>query len=144
MPAVSRTIQIAASPRTVWELLSSQEGLQAWLEPGMKIDMKVGGQYRFHVPEFDEYISGYVMEMEPEKRLVLSWYEEGSDWKFALRLSFTLDAVEGGTLVTHQYDGFAGLGKANWMGTMNAYDRGMDAHQILANLKKAVETRNVA
>ncbi len=141
VPAVHRTIQIDARPRTVWELMSTQESLRNWFQRDIEIEMRVGGQFRFPVPEFDMHISGYVLEMEPEKSLVLSWFEEGGDWKFPIRSNFTLEAVSGGTLVTHRYDGFAGIGKTAWDRTLDNYNRGADRHQLLAKLKEAAEGR---
>ena len=60
VPAVHRTIQIDAGPRTVWEIMSTQESLRAWFQRDLEIEMKAGGQFRFPVPEFDMHIMGQV------------------------------------------------------------------------------------
>lgn len=144
MPIIRRSVEIKASPRTVWSLLATQEGLRQWLAPNLEIEMQVGGAHRHYMPEFDAWLVGTVLEIEPEKALVLSWMEKDSDWVHPIRLSFTLEEIPGGTRVTQQYDGFAGIGKPTWDRTYQAYQRGVEAHQLLEGLKRAVEAPHVA
>jgi uncharacterized protein YndB with AHSA1/START domain len=139
MPAVERSIEIQASPATVWSFFATQEGLRAWWGAEIEIDMTVGGKHRHYVPEVNQWISGYVLEIVPAKQLILSWFEEDCDWVFPTRLVFTLEAIPGGTRVTHRYDGFAGIGKHTWERTMQAYDRGIDLHNMLGALKAVAE-----
>lgn len=138
MPEVLRSVEIKASPKTVWSLLASQEGLRQWLHANLEIDMREGGAHR-HVHRDDTVISGYVLEIVPEQRLVISWFEEGGDWRFPIRLVFTLEAIPDGTRVTQCFDSFAGIGKPTWDRTQQAYSRGTDEHQTLARLKAAAE-----
>lgn len=144
MPNVTRSIEIQASPETVWSLMSTVEGLRQWWEPKVEIDLQVGGTYRFHVEEADTWISGYVLEMIPGVSLSLSWLEEGGDWQFPIRLTFTLEAIPGGTRVTKQFDGFAGIGKATWARTRDAYQIGSEQHKLLEVLKQVVEAHHAA
>ena len=69
---VERTLVIAASPETVWELLVDPEkaerwmGMQCWSEP------RQGGAYRVEV--IPGYIaSGEFIEVDPPRRLVHTW-----------------------------------------------------------------------
>jgi uncharacterized protein YndB with AHSA1/START domain len=98
-----------------------------------------GGRDRHFVPKANQWISGYVLEIVPEQQLILSWLEEDCDWVFPTRLVLTLEAIPGGTRVTHRYDGFAGIGKPMWQRTMEAYKKGIDAHSLLAGLKAQAE-----
>src|SRR5690606_31956928 len=82
--------------------------------------------------------SGVVLELDPERRLVLSWLEEDTGWIHPARLLFTLDPVDGGTRVTLQHDGFAGIGTVDWQGTKNSYEKGADAHALLPKLAELV------
>lgn len=141
MPFVERSIEIQASPSVVWELLSTQEGLRSWWAENVEIEMKVGGKHRHFMAEANQWLSGYVLEIIPEKMLMLSWFEEDTDWLFPTRLTFTLEEIPGGTRVTHRYDGFAGIGKPTWERTMEAYNRGIDQHGLLAGLKALAEGR---
>jgi uncharacterized protein YndB with AHSA1/START domain len=84
-------------------------------------------------------ISGVVLELVPEGELVLSWLEEGGAWAHPARLVVRLTPVAGGTEVSLVHDGFAGIGKAGWEGTLSAYERGADRHQILQALAALVE-----
>lgn len=139
MPAVERSIEIQASSATVWSFFTTQEGLRTWWGAEIDIDMTVGGKHRHYVPEANQWISGYVLEIVPEKQLILSWFEEDCDWVFPTRLVFTLEAIPGGTRVTHRFDGFAGIGKPTWERTMQAYNRGIDLHNMLGTLKTVAE-----
>jgi uncharacterized protein YndB with AHSA1/START domain len=138
MPEVVRTIEIPAPPSTVWRWLSTQEGLRHWLSPDVEIDLQVGGAYRMPGGDGSTWISGVVLELVPEGRLVLSWLEEEAGWLHPGRLVVTLDPITTGTRVGLIHDGFAGIGKPGWAGTAEAYERGADKHQVLQRLADAV------
>lgn len=139
MPEVIRTIEIAAPPRALWRWFATQEALRHWWgAPDLKIDLTVGGAFSLTGPDGETPDSGYVLELDPERRLVLSWFEEGSGWVHPARLLFVLEPIDGGTRVTLQHDGFAGIGTANWQNTKNAYERGADAHALLPKLAALV------
>ena len=75
MPQVTRSIDIPAPPSTVWRCLATQEALRLWISPNIEIDVRVGGAYRFLGPDDQTWVSGTVLELEPEKCLILSWLE---------------------------------------------------------------------
>ncbi len=134
MPEVIRTVEIAAPPSIVWRWFESQDGLREWWgTPDLEIDLTVGGAFSLTCPD-DARASGYVLELDPERRLVLSWLEEDSGWVHPARLLFTLEPADRGTRVTLQHDGFAGIGTASWQDTKNAYEHGADAHALLPRL----------
>jgi len=138
MPEVARLIEIPAPPSSVWRLLSSQDGLRRWLSPEIAIDLRLGGSYRMPGGDGSTWISGVVLEIVPEGRLVLSWLEEENDWVHPGRLVISLRPVPSGTRVTLVHDGFAGIGKPGWASTVEAYERGADKHQVLRRLAAAV------
>jgi len=138
MPQVVRSIEIKAPPSTVWRWLATQEALRRWISPNIEIDLTLGGAYRFLGPDEETWVSGRVLELTPEGALVLSWMEEGHDWEHPARLVITLAAVPAGTRVTLIHDGFAGIGKSGWRGTVEGYERGADRHQILEKLAELV------
>lgn len=141
MPEVVRSIEIAAPPSRVWTWLSTQEGLRGWLAPDVEIDLRVGGDYRMLGADGQTRISGTVLELVPEGRLVLSWLEEDAGWSHPARLVVTLEATASGTRVGLVHDGFAGIGTTGWEGTLEAYERGADKHQVLQQLAELVATR---
>jgi len=109
MQYVVRSIDIQAAPSTVWRWLATQEGLRRWISPNIEIDVRVGGAYRFLGPDNETWISGRVLELVPEKSLILSWLEEGSGWIHPARLVITLAATVGGTRATIIHDGLREL-----------------------------------
>lgn len=139
MPEVIRTIEIAAPPSALWKWFASQEAIRQWWgTPDLEIDLTVGGAFSLTGPDGQTRDSGHVLELDPERRLVLSWFEENSGWVHPARLLFTLEPTDVGTRITLQHDGFAGIGTANWQGTKNAYERGADAHALLPELAALV------
>ncbi|WP_432834714.1 SRPBCC family protein [Dactylosporangium sp. CA-092794] len=143
MPEVVRFIEIPAPPSSVWRWLSTQDGLRRWLAPNVEIDLRVGGAYRMRSGDEATWVSGTVLELVPEGRLVLSWLEEGSGWVHPGRLVITLEPIASGTRVGLVHDGFAGIGTPTWARTLEAYERGTDKHQVLQRLADAVATGGV-
>ena len=140
MPQVIRSIEIHAPPSAVWRWLATQEALRHWISSNIEIDMRVGGSYRFVGPDQKTWVSGHVLELEPEKSLILSWLEEGSGWVNPARLVLALDSIATGTRVTLIHDGFEGIGLSDWPETVADYERGADLHKILDRLADLVRT----
>jgi uncharacterized protein YndB with AHSA1/START domain len=138
MPQVVRSIEIEAPPSAVWRWLATQEALRRWISPNIAIELKVGGAYRFLGPDDATWVSGVVLELVPEGELVLSWMEEDRGWLHPGRLVIRLAPTETGTRVTLAHDGFAGIGKPGWPGTVQGYERGADQHRILEKLAELV------
>jgi len=138
MPQVIRSIEIQARPSAVWRWLATQEALRRWISPNIDIDLRVGGAYRFLGPDDKTWVSGTVLELEPERNLVLSWLEEGSGWVNPARLVITLAPIAAGTRVTLIHDGFEGIGRSDWIETVQDYERGADLHRVLDHLADLV------
>lgn len=135
MPEVIRTLEIASPPGTLWKWFASQEALRQWWDaPDLEIDLTVGGTFSLTGPDGETSVRGYVLELDPEQRLVLSWFEDDNGWIHPARLLFTLEPTNAGTRVTLQHDGFAGIGKATWQSTTSGYEKGVDAHALLTKL----------
>lgn len=140
MPDISRSLEISAPPSTVWQWFTTQEMLRQWLRPDIVIDLVVGGDYRMLGVD-GTTISGVVLELVPEKRLVLSWLEEDAGWKHPARLVVELEPTSDGTLATLTHDGFAGIGIARWRDIAAGYERGIGEHHVLEALAAAVSVR---
>jgi uncharacterized protein YndB with AHSA1/START domain len=114
--------------------MATPDALRRWLSPSLEIDLRVGGAYRLRGPDEKTWISGTVLELVPEDRLILSWLEEDRNWVHPARLVIALAPTPNGTSVSLCHDGFAGIGKPNWPDTLRAYERGADRHRILERL----------
>jgi hypothetical protein len=91
----------------------------------------------------ETWISGQVLELVPEGKLILSWLEEGAGWAHPGRLVIELAAAAVGTRVTLTHDGCAGIGTPTWRRTADAYRRGVSEHPVLDDLAAAVATGDV-
>ena len=140
MPQVIRSIEIQAAPRKVWRWFASQEALRRWISSNIQIDLRVGGGYRFLGPDDQTWISGTVLDLVPEEKLILSWLEEASGWQHPARLVITLAPIPAGTRVSLVHDGFEGIGRPDWPDTLQDYERGADAHRVLDHLADLVST----
>ncbi|BCJ27657.1 SRPBCC family protein [Actinocatenispora sera] len=143
MPEYATTIEIAAPPSRVWQWFASQQALRRWLSPTLEIDLQVAGRYRMLGGDGETWISGQVLELVPEGKLILSWLEEGAGWVHPGRLVIELTATAGGTRVTLTHDGFAGIGTPTWRRTADTYQRGVAEHPVLDHLAAAVATGDV-
>jgi uncharacterized protein YndB with AHSA1/START domain len=138
MQQVIRSIEIPAPPSKVWRWLATQEGLRLWISSNLEIDVRVGGAYRFLGPDDMTWVSGSVLELEPERSLILSWLEEGHGWANPARLVVRLAPIAAGTHVTLIHDGFEGIGRLDWPEAVADYERGSDQHRILDRLADLV------
>jgi len=138
MRQVIRSIEIQAAPGKVWRWFATQEGLRGWISSNLQIDLRVGGRYRFLGPDDKTWVSGVVLELVPEKKLILSWLEEGSGWVHPARLVVTLAPSAAGTQVTLIHDGFENIGRSDWPETLQDYERGADLHRVLDHLADLV------
>src|SRR5262249_27692135 len=118
MQQVIRSTEIHVPPSNVWRWMATQEGLRQWISSDIEIELRVGGTYRFLGPDHKTWISGIVLELVPEKSLILSWLEEDSGWNNPARLVITLAPTATGTLVNVIHDGFEGIGLPDWAETV--------------------------
>ena len=111
-------VEIAAPPERVFRALTTEELTKWWgadelyRTTAFVMDLRPGGRWRtdgvgkngpFHV-------EGEVVEVDPPRRLVHTWKPA---WDTAATLvSYTLDAIPGGTRVTLRHSGFGGRADA--------------------------------
>ncbi len=97
--------RIAASPDTVFDLLSTPEGIAQWWGPDdgpvlrAEFDARVGGRFRlrFRMRNGSEHeCHGEVLELVRPTRLVTSWNWLENDGEAASRIEIALAAVGGG------------------------------------------------
>jgi uncharacterized protein YndB with AHSA1/START domain len=73
---VEREIEFEASPAEVWEALTEPERLEEWFATEVELDPRPGGTGVFRWGDGDER-HAVVREVDPERRLVLDWDDEG-------------------------------------------------------------------
>ena len=71
-----KRISVAASPATVFALLTEPDRLRRWQSVVSAVDLNVGGDYR-HLVVPGAVARGEFTEIEPERRLVYTWGWEG-------------------------------------------------------------------
>ncbi len=99
MSDYTTTIQIDAPPAIVFARLVTSEGMVEWMGQRAELDATPGGL--FSVDINGEQIRGTFLEVEPPRRVVVTWGVVGNGEHPAAssRVEFTLTACEGGTRV---------------------------------------------
>ena len=75
---------LSAPPERVYAAWGDAAGLRAWMAPGfargatVDVDFRVGGSFRIvmHGAEGDRAHHGEYLELEPPKRIVMTWVSE--------------------------------------------------------------------
>ena len=75
---VHRQTRIDAAPSTVFEFLTDPAMMVRWMGTEAVLDPRPGGDYRVNISG-QERVSGKVIEIVPDRRLVFTWgWEEGA------------------------------------------------------------------
>jgi uncharacterized protein YndB with AHSA1/START domain len=113
--AVERELEIAASPETVWALLTDPREATRWMGRAAEFDLRPGGRYRVEVIP-DNVASGEFVEIEPLQRLVYTWgWERGSASSVppgSTTIEFELVASGEGTLLRFRHSDLPGAESA--------------------------------
>jgi len=73
-PLVDLTREIAASPETVWSILTNPESFSAWMDGIVTFEPAVGSPFRAEFPNFHTVISGEVVSLDNEElHLGMTW-----------------------------------------------------------------------
>lgn len=93
------SIDIDASPETVFAYLTTNEGMTAWMGRHADLQPRPGG--RFAVDIAGHPVRGEFLHVEPPTRVVVSWGFAGSDDlpAGASTVEFVLTRITGGTRV---------------------------------------------
>lgn len=93
------SIDIEASPETVFEYLTTSAGMTAWMGQYAELDPTPGG--RFAVDIAGHPVRGEYLRVEYPRRVVFSWGLAGSEAlpAGASTVEFTLTPIDGGTRV---------------------------------------------
>ena len=92
-------IDIAAPPETVFDYLTTNEGMTAWMGQYADLDPTPGGRFAVDIAGYP--VRGEYLVVEPFQRVVVSWGFAGSEELPAgtSRVEFILTPITGGTRV---------------------------------------------
>lgn len=107
--SVVREIEIAASPETVWGLLTDQNEATRWMGRSAEFDLRAGGTYRVEVIP-GHTARGEFVEIDPPHRLVYTWGWETGGSKDSVppgssTIEFELEPKGAGTLLHFRHAG---------------------------------------
>ena len=125
-----KTIFLKASPERVWAFLTEAEKLASWFNPA-EDDLRAGEDFALlapgAAPGSDPVCWGNVSVMEPPRRLVYSFTVRPLKGAMTT-VSWTLEAVAGGTRLTLVHEGIAEAAGAAAGDLLAALDAGWDEH----------------
>lgn len=111
------SVEIAVPPERVFKALTdSEDVLRWWGRPDFNritawhSDTRVGGKWTATgkgITGNDFEMHGEYLHVEPPHKLVLTW-NPSWDAPFTTQVTYNLEAIEGGTLLTLRHEGFAG------------------------------------
>jgi uncharacterized protein YndB with AHSA1/START domain len=110
------TVQMAASPERVFRALSDpRELMEWWGSPDSyrahrwDSDFRVGGAWRVEGKSVDGRpysVGGRFLEIDPPRKLVQTWLPDWDKATPETTITYTLDAIPGGTRLTMRHEGF--------------------------------------
>ncbi|GAB3808618.1 SRPBCC family protein [Humibacter antri] len=105
MTVFRTSIDIAAEPEAVFEYLVTNDGMTAWMGQHASLVPQPGGRFEVDVAGYP--VRGRYLEVDPPKRVVVSWGFAGSDDlpPGASRVTFELTPTREGTRVDLEHSG---------------------------------------
>jgi uncharacterized protein YndB with AHSA1/START domain len=97
MAEFTTSVEIAAPPEVVFAHLVTPEGMLAWMGQHAELDPSPGGTFAVDVDGTP--VRGQYLEVDPPRRVVVSWGVPGHDDlpPGSSQVTFTLTAVDAGT-----------------------------------------------
>ena len=92
-------VDIDAAPESVWQALTTDDGLANWIGAGSSIGTSPGDELDVHDVVTGQRKRGYLDEVTPLKRLGYTWWPETAP-EHSTRVAISLEPCETGTRVT--------------------------------------------
>jgi uncharacterized protein YndB with AHSA1/START domain len=109
---IERSIHIPIDIETVWEALTSADGISNWFGDQAEIDLRPGGEARFGWTEYGSSSHAVVVDVDRPSRFSYRWTAgdaERADVGPSTLVEFTMIERNGGTDVSVRESGFASL-----------------------------------
>lgn len=104
--SIRRSIQVGASPRTVFDAFRTSEAMSTWYMDGTTVDFRVGGSVVFEGPEGN--VRATFADLAEDERVVLEYH---APWWGVVTWEFS--ATPKGTRVSLTHEGFEG--REEWL-----------------------------
>ena len=103
-----QTVVVPLDLDQTFALITQPERLRRWQTVAARVDLRVGGEYRWTVTP-GHHAAGTFTEIEPGKRIAFTWgWEQNKDMaESGSVVTLTLDPVDGGTSVRLTHAGLA-------------------------------------
>jgi uncharacterized protein YndB with AHSA1/START domain len=145
-------IYIKATPQAIWEAITDPEWTVKYGYRGRAVyepEPRAGASYRGLADEEQQAaglpevtVTGDVIEADPPHKLVQSWQAQWEPVEGVTRLTYEIEAGEGGVsklTVTHELAGAPGVA-AMVAGELESTGAGGGWNQVLSDLKSLLET----
>ena len=67
-PLVDVSLEMAASPETVWSIITTSEGFSNWMEGNVQFEPKVGSPFRAEFPRIQTVVAGEIVTLDADVR----------------------------------------------------------------------------
>ena len=133
MPDFSTSIEIEAPPEVVFEHLVVAERLVSWMGRHARLRPVPGGEFAVDVNGY--LVRGEYLEVDPPRRVVVSWGMAGADDlpPGSTQVEFTLTPIATGTRLELVHSGLPEMrahghaaGWANYLARLRSAARGID------------------
>jgi len=145
-------VYIKATPQAIWEAITDPEWTVRYGYGGRAVydpDLRTGAAYRALADEEmqaagmpEAVVTGEVIEADPPHKLVQTWQAQWEPVEAVTRLTYEIEAGEGGVsklTVTHELVGAPGVA-AMVGGELESTGAGGGWAQVLSDLKSLLET----
>lgn len=102
-----KAVVVPLDPAATFALITQPDRLRRWLAVTARLELRAGGEYRWTVTP-GHIAAGSVVDMEPGRRVVLSWgWTDGDPEPGGSTVTMTLTPVDGGTEVRLVHNGLS-------------------------------------
>lgn len=100
----TKTVALPVGPDEAFALVTEPERLRRWQAVTARVDLRAGGDYRWTVTP-GHVAAGIVTEVDPGRRVVLTWGWEGNALADPSTVTITIEPTDGGSQVTLEHEG---------------------------------------
>jgi uncharacterized protein YndB with AHSA1/START domain len=124
---IERTVELKQGVETVWEALTTAEGLGGWFGSKAEVDLREGGEAHVEWEQFDNAKATLAIKVvERPTRFAYTWSIEGlpADDPRRTYVEFTLEPTDTGTRLTVVETGFAQLPEERYLAAYEGNSKG--------------------